>query len=95
MTTALMGWRVGYDPQTGDKLESAIQVENGNYSRIHNDILMALAAARLNGMEWSALMYIFRQTYGWGKKEDTISYSQFADVMGVKRHHAREALLKL
>lgn len=72
-----------------------IQIEEGNWAKIHNDILTALTATRLTGMEWSALMFLFRQTYGWQKKEDTISYSQFAEAMGVKRHHAMVALQKL
>ena len=61
-----------------------IQVENGGYTRIHNDILEALSKARLTGQEFRLLIFLLRKTYGWNKKEDAISLSQFADGLGLK-----------
>lgn len=69
----------------------SIQVENGKYARIHNDILSVLAVARFTGSEYRCLLFLFRQTYGWQKKYDTISMSQWAEGIGIepeKRHNA-------
>jgi phage replication O-like protein O len=58
---------------TGDE----VQIENGEYTRVANAILETLAKTRLNGQEFRALMFLFRKTYGWNKKEDSISLSQW------------------
>lgn len=62
-----------------------IQIEDGNWSKLHNAIWEALAVAPLSGAEFRCLMFLFRQTYGWKKKEDTISASQWADATGLER----------
>lgn len=64
---------------------SDIQIENGEYSRIHNDILSALAVARFTGSEYRCLLFLLRKTYGWRKKEDDISLSQWADGTGTDK----------
>lgn len=69
----------------------SIQIEKGKFARIHNDILSALAIARFTGSEYRCLLFLFRMTYGWQKKEDTISISQWATGIGIefeKRHNA-------
>ena len=65
----------------------SIQVEDGEYTRIHNTILEALAKARLSGSEFRCLLYLLRKTYGWNKKEDRISLSQWAEGTDTKRNH--------
>ena len=56
---------------------SEIQVDAGNFTRIHNAILERLAKSTdLNGAAFRCLMFLFRQTYGFGKKQDTLSFSQ-------------------
>jgi phage replication O-like protein O len=64
-----------------------IQVEDGEYTRIHNAILEALAKARLSGSEFRCVFYLLRKTYGWNKKEDKISLSQWAEGTDTKRNH--------
>ena len=61
-----------------------IQIENGEFTRIHNDILGALAKSHLTGQEIRILLFLLRKTYGWNKKEDAISLSQFAEGIGIK-----------
>ena len=61
-----------------------IQIDNGEFTRIHNDILDALAKSHLTGQEIRILLFLLRKTYGWNKKEDAISLSQFADGIGLK-----------
>jgi len=75
---------------------SDIQIENGEYSRIHNDILSALAVARFTGSEYRCLLFLLRKTYGWRKKEDAISLSQWAEGVGIdKRQNVLRTLQKL
>jgi hypothetical protein len=51
-----------------------IQLEFGNWSQLHNDILMALAATNLSGLELRATLFLLRQTYGFKRKETSIHY---------------------
>ena len=76
-------------------MESDIQVENGNYTRIHNEILETLAKVRLSPLEFALLMVIFRKTYGYQKKNDVISISQFCEITGASRTGVIEALNNL
>ena len=76
-------------------MESDIQVENGNYTRIHNEILETLAKTRLSPLEFALLMVIFRKTYGYQKKNDVISISQFCEITGASRTGVIEALNNL
>ena len=52
------------------------QIENG-HTKIANEILESLMDAGLNGSEWNVLMHVIRKTYGWNKKSDLISITQF------------------
>jgi len=70
------------------------QLENG-FTRLSNEIIEALARLRLSGEENQCLWVIFRQTYGWGKKEDQISLGQFSLMTGLIKQHVLRALNKL
>jgi phage replication O-like protein O len=70
------------------------QLEDG-YTRIANDILDALSKMKLSGREFRVCLALIRKTYGWGKKEDEISLSQFADATGISRNHIQEILSDL
>ena len=70
------------------------QIENG-YTKIANEIIEALAGIRISGEEMQALWVILRKTYGWNKKEDKISLSQFALLTGVKKPNIIRAIKKL
>lgn len=77
--------------------ESSPQIENG-YTKIANELLEALAMYRIPGEAFQMLNVIIRKTYGFNKKQDTISTSQF--VMSTKLskpaiHRARKRLLEM
>lgn len=60
------------------------QKENG-FTPIANEIMEALVGAGLNGTELSVVLHVLRKTYGYGKKEDWISYTQFEKATGKAR----------
>lgn len=60
-----------------------LQVENGNYTRVVNRVLEELVKAPLLGAELAICIFVIRKTYGFNKKEDEISLSQFE--IGVER----------
>jgi phage replication O-like protein O len=70
------------------------QAENGHID-IANEIVEALARVRLSGEEVQVLWVILRKTYGWHKKEDAISLSQFSELTGLSRQHVLRAIKKL
>jgi phage replication O-like protein O len=70
------------------------QAENG-HTDIANDIAEALARTRLSGEETQALWVVLRKTYGWHKKQDRISLSQFVQMTGICRQNVTRALKKL
>jgi phage replication O-like protein O len=61
-----------------------IQTENG-FVQIHPAILDLLAEADLNASEFKCVLFLLRKTYGWGKKEDTLSYGQIAEATSLSR----------
>lgn len=70
------------------------QKENG-YTAISNEIVEALAKTNLSPQESKVLWVIFRKTYGYGKKEDAISYSQFEEMTGMNRWNIGKILKRL
>jgi len=70
------------------------QLENGHI-KIANDIWDALAKIRISGEEWQVLNVILRKTYGWNKKQDHISLSQFVLATGLKKPNIVRARQKL
>jgi phage replication O-like protein O len=70
------------------------QKENG-HTQIANDIIEHLIASGLNGTELAVVLLILRKTYGWNKKEDQISISQFMDYIPASRQTICTALSKL
>jgi phage replication O-like protein O len=76
----------------------SIQIDDGDFTRIHNEILEKLALARFTASEYRCLMFLLRMTYGWQKKEDAISLSQWAKGTGIdpeKRHNVLRTLQAL
>lgn len=74
---------------------SQVQIENGNFARIHNEISEQLARTDLSGSEFRCLWFLLRKTYGFQKKEDDISYSQFAEGTGLDRRNVIRSLDKM
>lgn len=70
------------------------QWENG-YTKIANEIMDALCKIRISGEATQCLNFIIRKTYGWGKKQDRISLSQFTKNTGVKKTNVCRAINKL
>lgn len=69
-----------------------LQVENGSYTRIVNKVLDELVKAPILGAELAACLFVIRKTYGYGKKEDQISLSQFEEGIGRSRPTVTKAL---
>ena len=70
------------------------QKENG-YTAISNELLDALSRIRIPGESRQVLDVIIRKTYGFNKKYDCISNSQFVKYTGIKKQHVSRAVAKL
>jgi phage replication O-like protein O len=70
------------------------QKENGHLD-LANEIVDQLCHYRISGEEYQVLWVILRKTYGWNKKEDRISISQFYSMTGMKKPSIVRALKKL
>ena len=70
------------------------QLEDG-YLKIANELWDALTRYRIPGEQRQCLDLIIRKTYGWDKKYDQISLSQFRQDTGISIRSCRRALEKL
>lgn len=70
------------------------QKENG-YTPIANELVEALAGIRIPGEAMQCLWVILRKTYGWGKKDDLISLSQFCLLSKMRKPTVCRSLGKL
>jgi len=70
------------------------QKENG-YTPIANELMEKLGRYRISGQEWQILIVVLRQTWGWQKKEDEISLSQFVEKTEMDRSSCVRAIRKL
>jgi phage replication O-like protein O len=62
------------------------QLENG-YLKIANELVEALSKTDLSGQEFRVLLSIIRKTYGFNKKSDHVSRSQFMELTGIDNKH--------
>lgn len=69
------------------------QIENG-YLKIATELLTAFCSFRIPGEVRQIIDCIIRRTYGYHKKEDWISESQFVQLTGMKRQNVWRALDK-
>lgn len=67
------------------------QTENG-YTKIANEILERLSFAGINGCGYRILLVVIRKTYGFNKKKDVISLSQFQKTTQMERKQAVETI---
>ena len=74
--------------------EATPQLSNG-FTQIANEIMDALVAYRIPGEERQCLDFILRKTYGYHKKEDIISNSQFVAATGLKKGNVSRAIKNL
>lgn len=70
------------------------QIEDGHVD-IANELVEALCHAYFSPAESKIFWTILRKTYGWHKKTDTISYSQFEEATGLDRRHVGPAIKRL
>lgn len=70
------------------------QKENG-FTPIANELLEAFYRCKLLEYERIIVMCIWRKTYGWQKKEDWISNSQFSEDTGLARPHITRTIKSL
>ena len=67
------------------------QKENG-YTAIANEIMDALCKYNIPGENYRVLMSVLRMTYGWNRKEATLSNNQIAKMTGLKRQNVVRAI---
>jgi phage replication O-like protein O len=67
-----------------------IQVDKGEYARIHNAILEKLAWHDFSSREYACILYLLRMTYGWNRKDCRLSNGDFAKAT----HLDRTAIIK-
>ncbi|MFA4907235.1 MAG: replication protein [archaeon] len=70
------------------------QTEDGHLD-LANELVDQFCRLNLSACEWRVLWAILRKTYGWHKKFDRISYSQFENLTGLDRWHIRRYLNRL
>lgn len=70
------------------------QKENG-YTPIANEILEKLVNTSLLGAEFQVLLFIIRKTYGYHKKQDRISFTQFEKATGLSRQTINKTIKNL
>lgn len=70
------------------------QLENG-HTRIANEIIEALCKLKISNYESRFLWALFRKTYGFQKKEDNISLSQFSELTEIESQHIGRTKTKL
>lgn len=69
------------------------QLKNGNF-RIANELQDAFCFFRIPGGVRQIIDCVIRKTYGYNKKEDWISNSQFVQMTGIKKGHVSRELSK-
>lgn len=60
------------------------QTEDG-YTKFANELLEAMVKTRIPGQELRIVLFIARKTYGYGRKQDQISYGQIAKATDIPR----------
>lgn len=71
-----------------------LQIENG-HTKIVNEVLEQLVKRCLLGSEYQVILFVIRKTWGWQKKEDIISLTQFELGTGLSRHTIIDAIKRL
>lgn len=76
-------------------MDKELQVENGNYVRVVNRFLEELVKASLLGTEYAVVLFVVRKTWGYNKRSDRISLSQFESGTNLSRVTVIKALKNL
>lgn len=70
------------------------QTEDG-FTKIANELQDAFCKVDLSGSSWRCLSVIIRKTYGYHKKKDSISLTQFEQLTGMTRMGVAKGLNEL
>ncbi len=70
------------------------QLENG-YVRIANELFEAMGKYPFNGAELKILIVVIRLTYGWGLKQNVISFSKLAYLSALDARHTKRVVKRL
>jgi len=70
------------------------QKENG-FTPIANEIMEALARAKISGRDFNVLLFVIRKTYGFNKKVDFIALSQIAKHCFISKIRASQVMTRL
>lgn len=70
------------------------QVEDG-HTKIANELIDNFARINLSKYEWRIIWALLRKTYGWNKKTDFISLSQFQNITSISSQHVVRTLSQL
>jgi len=65
------------------------------YTKISNELLDALIRYRIPGEQMQVFLCVMRKTYGFNKKKDEISLTQFEESTGLKRPSVSRAIKAL
>lgn len=72
-------------------MDETPQLENG-YCKIANELMEALSKYRIPGEQMQCLLFLLRKTYGYNKKSDRISNSQFVVGTGINKRNVKRAI---
>jgi phage replication O-like protein O len=81
--------------QISEKRDEKVNRLGQSFTQLPHSILENLAMVNLTGAENQCLFAIFRKTYGYNKKQDIISRSQFEKMTGLHNWSVTRALTKL
>ena len=75
--------------------DNDLQVENGNFTRIVNPLIEELVKIPFKGCELAVALWLIRKTYGFQKRQDSISLTQFQEGLNRSRQTIVTALKNL
>ena len=70
------------------------QLEDG-YTRIANELLMAIIKYSFCATEYKIVWLVIRNTYGWNKKEELMSHGMIAKEIGVNISYVKKIVKNL
>ncbi len=82
-------------PASADVEDSASPQLKDGYTRLANEILDAFAMTKLSGYGFRIIAAVVRKTYGYRKKTDWISNSQFVKMTGILKPHVSRTVKEL
>ncbi|HEX9058691.1 MAG TPA: replication protein, partial [Clostridia bacterium] len=71
-----------------------VQLENG-YTRLANEILNEIIKLPLSGTQFRIVLFVWRNSYGFQKKDCEFSESYIAKAIGASKRFISSELVKL